>query len=46
MKIILKYTVTSIMISMMFWGCEKASGQGSFTLVMSGSVHGQLDPCG
>tara|TARA_A100000164_G_scaffold382138_1_gene438867 strand:- start:2101 stop:2247 length:147 start_codon:yes stop_codon:yes gene_type:complete len=28
------------------WSCSEASGQGTITMVISGSVHGQLDPCG
>ena len=34
-------------ISVLFlWSCSEASGQGTITMVVSGSVHGQLDPCG
>jgi len=46
MKSFIKYSLSGLLMSLLFWGCEKASGQGAFTLVMSGSVHGQLDPCG
>jgi hypothetical protein len=28
------------------WNCTKASGQGSVQFVVTGNVHGQLDPCG
>jgi len=28
------------------WSCSKASGQGHLRIVMTGNVHGQLDPCG
>ena len=34
-------------ISVLFlWSCSEASGQGTITMVVAGSVHGQLDPCG
>ncbi|MBT3501782.1 MAG: hypothetical protein HOB40_08295 [Candidatus Marinimicrobia bacterium] len=46
MKLNLKYSITSLMIMMMLWSCSKASGHGTVTMVLSGSVHGQLDPCG
>ncbi|MEC9049317.1 MAG: hypothetical protein VYD66_00820 [Candidatus Neomarinimicrobiota bacterium] len=46
MKSIIKYSIASIVALMMFWSCSKASGYGSLTMVLSGSVHGQLDPCG
>ena len=26
--------------------CSSADKAGDFTLIMSGSMHGQLDPCG
>ena len=26
--------------------CSNAGKSGDFTLVLSGSMHGQLDPCG
>ncbi len=36
-----------IILALFFaWSCAKVSGQGSITLIVSGSVHGQLDPCG
>jgi len=28
------------------WSCAKVSGQGHLRMVMTGNVHGQLDPCG
>jgi len=35
-----------ILILFSMWSCAKVSGQGSVTMIVSGSVHGQLDPCG
>ena len=46
MRLMIKHTVVALLVSMAFWSCTKASGQGSLTLVVSGNVHGQLDPCG
>ncbi|MCH2650719.1 MAG: hypothetical protein VX651_01635 [Candidatus Neomarinimicrobiota bacterium] len=46
MKSIIKYSIASIVALMMFWSCSKVSGHGSLTMILSGSVHGQLDPCG
>ena len=36
----------SLILLMLFSGCAKTSAQAEFTIVMSGSMHGQLDPCG
>ncbi|MBT6797264.1 MAG: hypothetical protein HOA96_05850 [Candidatus Marinimicrobia bacterium] len=46
MKTILKFAIPSIMMAMMVGACSEASGRGTLTMVLSGSVHGQLDPCG
>ena len=35
-----------ISISLIITSCSNADKAGDFTLVMSGSMHGQLDPCG
>ena len=45
MKGTLRNTVIYIISCFMFWSCSETSA-GSFTMVLSGSVHGQLDPCG
>ena len=41
-----KQAVLLILILFLIWSCAKVSGQGSITMIVSGSVHGQLDPCG
>lgn len=46
MRIAVYLTLLSIIAAMTSWSCKKASGQGTITMVVSGSVHGQLDPCG
>ena len=46
MRKIMKMTLGGMVTAMTLWSCSKASGQGSITMVVSGSVHGQLDPCG
>jgi len=46
MKSILKFAIPSIIMAMMVGACSEASGRGTLTMVLSGSVHGQLDPCG
>ena len=47
MKSIIKYLVTSFLIFFISWSCSKASGQESaLTILLTGSMHGQLDPCG
>ena len=35
-----------IIISFIITSCSNNGKSGDFTLVMSGSMHGQLDPCG
>ena len=35
-----------ITVSLMITSCSNVNKSGDFTLVMSGSMHGQLDPCG
>ena len=35
-----------ISISLIMTSCSNVDKAGDFTLVMSGSMHGQLDPCG
>ncbi len=42
----MKMIMLGMVSAMTLWSCSKASGQGSITMVVSGSVHGQLDPCG
>ena len=42
----MKTIMLGMVSAMTLWSCSKASGQGSITMVVSGSVHGQLDPCG
>ncbi len=44
-KTVIKIFIATLAI-ITFWSCSKASGHGTFTIVLSGSVHGQLDPCG
>ena len=46
MKSIIKHFTILLVITMSSWTCSEASGHGDFTLVLSGSMHGQLDPCG
>ena len=46
MRKIMKMTMLGMVSAMTLWSCSRASGQGSITMVVSGSVHGQLDPCG
>ena len=48
MKKTLLFRQAILIILMLFsiWSCAKVSGQGSVTMIVSGSVHGQLDPCG
>jgi len=45
MKLKLKRSLIFIIMSVTFWSCSETSA-GSFTMILSGSVHGQLDPCG
>lgn len=40
-----KNSIVYLFICLSFWSCTETSA-GSFTMVLSGSVHGQLDPCG
>jgi len=40
------FTIIIFTILAMTYSCSEASGSGAFKLVLSGSVHGQLDPCG
>ncbi len=35
-----------MVILLIITSCSNADKTGDFTLVMSGSMHGQLDPCG
>ncbi|MDP7036684.1 MAG: hypothetical protein QF453_02000 [Candidatus Marinimicrobia bacterium] len=46
MKFIVKYSITMLTVVLMISSCTEVSGHGSVTIVLSGSVHGQLDPCG
>ena len=46
MKLTIKSYLLFIMMFMTMWSCTKTSAHGTITMVMSGSVHGQLDPCG
>ncbi len=46
MKTIIRSSFLFIIITMILWSCSEASGKGSFSMVLSGSMHGQLDPCG
>ena len=34
------------LVPIIFLSCAKVSGHGMLTLILSGSVRGQLDPCG
>jgi len=45
MKRKIQSTVIYILCCLIFWSCSETSA-GSFTMILSGSVHGQLDPCG
>ena len=47
MKLIIKLSITSLLILITSWSCSQASGQeSSLTMILTGSMHGQLDPCG
>ena len=46
MRSIIKYITLLCIIALSSWSCTEASGQGDFTMILSGSMHGQLDPCG
>ena len=46
MRSIIKHVTILLVITMSSWTCSEASGHGDFTMVLSGSMHGQLDPCG
>ena len=46
MKKRIPVTIISMILFATIWSCTKATGQGSITMIVSGSVHGQLDPCG
>ena len=46
MRSIIKHFTILLVITMSSWTCSEASGHGDFTMVLSGSMHGQLDPCG
>ncbi len=46
MKLSFKYSLLFLTMMFPYWSCSKVSGYETVTLVMSGSVHGQLDPCG
>ena len=47
MKIITKFLISSVLVLFVFWSCSKAIGQEtSLTILLTGSMHGQLDPCG
>ncbi|MDB9853755.1 hypothetical protein OAC91_00805 [Candidatus Marinimicrobia bacterium] len=45
MKIKIQSFLIISMMSLTLFSCSDTSS-GSFTMIMSGSVHGQLDPCG
>jgi len=45
MKLKLKRSLIFIIMSVTFWSCS-ATSASSCTMILSGSVHGQLDPCG
>jgi len=42
----LKLFFPFLILSILICSCSKTTAQGEFTLIMSGSMHGQLDPCG
>jgi len=46
MKYLIKFISILVIVNMNFWSCSEASANGSFSIVLSGSMHGQLDPCG
>jgi len=46
MRSFIKHSILSLVMMLTILSCSKTSGQGSITMVLSGSVHGQLDPCG
>ena len=46
MRSSIKYSILLLVMILTIFSCSKNSGQGSITMVLSGSVHGQLDPCG
>tara|TARA_B100000029_G_scaffold198914_1_gene197255 strand:- start:13349 stop:13495 length:147 start_codon:yes stop_codon:yes gene_type:complete len=40
-------TILPIILGLLFFGCSKPSDTaGSATIVVTGNVHSQLDPCG
>jgi len=46
MNRIVNIIFTFITICLIISSCTNADRTGEFTLIMSGSMHGQLDPCG
>jgi len=46
MKSFLKFTTFLVVANLNFWNCSEVSANGSFSIILSGSMHGQLDPCG
>ncbi len=47
MRLIIKFSITSLLMIIIGWSCSQANGQeSSLTMILTGSMHGQLDPCG
>lgn len=47
MRLIIKLSITSFLMLLIGWSCSEANGQeSSLTMILTGSMHGQLDPCG
>ncbi len=47
MRITFKILSTICISFLINWSCSQASGQeSSLTIILTGSMHGQLDPCG
>ena len=42
----IKYSLLFSIVGLIALSCSDARGNGNFTMILSGSVHGQLDPCG
>jgi hypothetical protein len=42
----MKKLILLSILSLSLWNCTKASGQGALQFIVTGNVHGQLDPCG
>jgi hypothetical protein len=47
MKFLAFKIIISILSVIIGWGCSQAKGEESvLSMILTGSMHGQLDPCG